>query len=284
MENSANSLLKKTAFLPLFVTIFLIILKIYGYIETNSLSIFSSLADSFLDILISSINLLAIFYALKPADEDHRFGHTAIEDIAGLAQAAFLTGSGMVILLEGINRFFNPIELEQASLGITIMLAVIAITLALVIIQKYVARKTNSLILQADSLHYETDVLMNLAIIIALYFGKSNLDIIIAICISFYIGSSAFKIGKKSFDNLMDKEMPEEMKNRIYETIRQHEEIKGFHQLKTRFSGRKIFIQMHVELDRNLSLSTAHKITDKLEQSLIEQFSDAEVIIHQDPI
>jgi ferrous-iron efflux pump FieF len=277
-------ILKIAAFAPIIISALLIILKIYGWVLTGSLSIFSSLVDSFLDIIVSTINLFAIFYALKPADEDHRFGHTAIEDIAGLGQAAFIFGAALIILLEGFNQFFNPLAILYSHVGINIMLIVIFFNLALVIFQKYASRKTNSLIVSADSVHYETDVLMNLGIIFSLYLNIKYLDPILAIIIALYISKSAWKIGVRAFNNLMSKEMPEEMKQKIYKIIAEQSGIKGFHQLKTRFSGRKAFIQMHIELSKALSLLEAHHITDKLEHDLAKEFADLDVIIHQDPI
>lgn len=279
----SEGILKIAAFAPIIISALLIILKIYGWVVTGSLSIFSSLVDSFLDILISGINLVAIFYALKPADEDHRFGHSAIEDIAGFAQAAFIFGAALIILLEGVNHLFNPEIIAKSDVGITIMLIVILLTFSLVIFQKYVSKKTGSLIVAADSVHYQTDVLMNLSIIIALYLNVKYLDSILAIVIALYISRSAWKIGKRSFDNLMSKEMPDEMKKMIYKIIERQQDIKGFHELKTRFSGSKVFIQMHIELGKDLSLLAAHRITDKLERELHSEFPESEVIIHQDP-
>lgn len=265
----------------------LALLKLYAWIETDSLSIFSSLVDSSLDIATSVINLLAIGYALKPADEDHTYGHDSIEDIVGLVQASFIFGGACFICYEGIERFFKPVALQDTGIGINAMLISIIATVILVIYQKIVIMRTKSLVVESDSLHYISDILSGALIILSLIVSDSPdlhyVDPLLAICIAIYISYSAFKIGRRAFDNLMNKEIPEKDRKRIIEIINANKNHNGFHQLKTRASGTKTFIQFDIELDGEISLRRAHDISDEVMYAIQKDFPNSEIIIHFDP-
>jgi len=277
----------KAIALPIILSIFLVALKIYGWRETDSVSLLSSLLDSGMDILVSMMNLAAVLYAAKPADDDHRHGHTSIEDIVGLVQASFIAASGLFLFYEAVKRFLDPTEVQNPETGIGVLVISMIVPLAIVLYQRMTLKKTKSVVLEADSLHYMTDMLMNGLIIVSIYIasmqGLGLVDPILATVIAGYILWSAGKIGVRAFNHLMDKEVPEEEYLKIVEIIKSHEGALGCHALKTRMSGSKMFMQMHLDVDASLNLRDAHDIADDLEQKLEAAFHDAEVIVHLDP-
>lgn len=284
-----NTKLNITAIsLPITISAILIIAKIYGFFITGSLSILSSLLDSLMDVIISTINAFAIIYASKPPDEDHRFGHNSIEDIVGLMQATFIATSAFLILYKAGTVFIEPREITNNITGVWIMVASTIGAFLIVIYQKIVIKKTKSVVVESDMMHYLTDFLVNIAIVISLLLATNNkfmfLDPILASLIAIYVLSAAFKIGKRSFDNLMDKELSDEEKTKIINLINKQKEIKGFHAFKTRRSGNRVFVQIHVELDKNLILDDAHQIIDILERKIEDIWLESDVIIHSDPV
>lgn len=287
IENNNIQLNKKAILLPITISILLIILKTYGFNQTNSVSIFASLLDSIMDVTISIINMVAIIYAAKPADEDHKFGHNAIEDIVGIIQATFIATSALLIIYKAIFNIQTTQHIQNNINGIIIMSISTIALLGVIIYQRFVISKTNSTIVKSDNLHYTSDILTNITIIISLIItthpNLKLVDPILALLISSYIIFSAYEIGKRCFDNLMDKELDEEEQTQIREIINNHQGIKGYHKLKTRRSGNRIFVQTHVEIDQNLTFKEAHKITDQLERKLLKTYQNSEIIIHSDP-
>jgi len=268
------------------VAIVLIIIKIMAYLLTGSVAILSSLIDSFLDFLASGINLFAVRQSLVPADHDHRYGHGKAEAIAGLAQSAFIVGSALFLIFEAINRFSHQQVLENGMVGIGVMLITIALTALLVKFQRYVVKKTGSIAITADSLHYAGDLLLNLSVIVALilsiYLDWQIADPIFALMIALYILRSAWMIGKQSLAQLMDQELPDEVREEIKAIALQHPEVLNLHELRTRSSGRQYFFQLHLEMDGELKLKEAHQIANAVEIEICKAFPNAEVIIHED--
>jgi ferrous-iron efflux pump FieF len=268
------------------VATLLFIIKGIAWWMTDSLSLLSSLADSMLDILTSLINLLAVRYALMPPDNEHRFGHGKAEELASLAQATFIAGTGVFICAEGIKRFLKPEPLANETIGIVVMIFSIVLTYLLVLFQRRVAAKTGSIAIHTDSVHYVFDVLTSGAVIAALLisqqFGWYWADAVFAALIALYIMYGAWGIGFKAFHHLMDHEFEDEEREKIKSIIRAHPEVKGLHDLKTRRSGIYRFIQCHVELDGNLTLAQATSIVDAIEDALMRAFPRTEVILHQD--
>lgn len=266
----------------------LIVMKLVAWWMSDSLAMLSSLTDSFFDVLTSIMNLIALRYALKPADDDHRFGHTRIEDIVGLAQCAFIVASMLIIMLQSFERISNPEPMEHSTLGIVVSLIAMVATGILVAFQTYVAKRTKSLIVAADRLHYVGDVLFNLGVIVALVLTSISgwlwADPAMAILMALAIIYSSKDLGLRAYNNLMDKEMPEEEKAKIYEVLNAAKGIHGYHKLKTRYAGSRPFIQMHVEIDGKLIFNEAHDIIDDLERALESTFPGAEVIVHADPL
>lgn len=285
-QDESGKLMRWATYASVAVAIVLIIIKIMAYLLTGSVAILSSLIDSFLDFLASGINLFAVRHSLVPADHDHRYGHGKAEAIAGLAQSAFIVGSALFLIFEAINRFSHQQVLENGMVGIGVMLITIALTGLLVKFQRYVVKKTGSIAITADSLHYAGDLLLNLSVIVALilsiYLDWQIADPIFALMIAFYILRSAWVIGKQSLAQLMDQELPDEVREEIKAIALQHPEVLNLHELRTRSSGRQYFFQLHLEMDGELKLKEAHQIANAVEIEICKAFPNAEVIIHED--
>jgi len=266
---------------------FLIVAKLVAWYVTGSVGLLASLVDSVMDSFTSLINLFAIRYSLQPADEEHRFGHGKAEPLAGLAQAAFITGSAVFLIFHSIDRLRDTHQLDQVGVGIGVMVLAIFLTLALLVVQRYVIRKTDSMAIRADSLHYVTDLLTNASILLALYLstlGWTWADPVFAIAVAIYIFYSAFCIGHDAFQQLMDRELPDDVLERIQAIAMSHPEVTGTHHTRTRQSGQTRFVQLHLELNESMSLKRAHGIADTIEQEIMAFLPGSEVIIHQDPI
>ena len=268
------------------VAFVLIIIKMIAYVFTGSVAILSSLIDSLLDLIASAINLFAVKHALVPADHEHRYGHGKAEAIAGLTQAAFIVGSSLFLIFEAINRFSHPQAVENGMVGIGVMVITITLTALLVKFQHYVVKKTGSIAINADSLHYVGDLLLNLSVIAALilsvYFDVQMADPIFALLIAAFILKSAWEIVKQSLSQLMDQELPDTLREEIKTIALQHPGVRNLHELRTRSSGRQYFIQLHLEMDGELKLKEAHQIANEVENEICKAFPNAEVIIHED--
>ncbi|MCM8529360.1 MAG: cation diffusion facilitator family transporter [Lentisphaeraceae bacterium] len=285
-QEKVSQLMRSAGKASVAVALILVAIKLFAWNRTGSVSIFASFIDSGMDALASIINLIAIKYALEPADDEHRYGHGKVEALAGLAQASFIAGSAFILLLNAIDRIFKPTEMTQIDTGIYVMAISLVFTIALVLYQKSVVKKTGSLAVKADSLHYLSDVLGNLAAIGALFLtarGIPYVDIIVGLLIGFFILKSAWDIVKDSLDVLMDRELPDEVKKEIADIKNKHSKVHGFHDMKTRQTGLKYFIQFHVEVNDDLSLMEAHEVSEEIEDSLKKAFPNSESIVHIDP-
>ena len=268
------------------VATILLIAKVITWWVTGSVSLLASLIDSLLDIAASFVNLLVVRYSLQPADKEHTFGHGKAESLAALAQAMFISGSACFLILNGVDRFFRPHELNSPELGIYVSLFALIATSGLVAFQKHVVRKTGSQAISADSLHYQTDLYMNAAIMVALglsWYGIGQADSVFAVAIGVCILVSAIKMAYQAIQSLLDRQLPEEELVTIRRLCIVVEGVLGVHQLRTRMSGPVRFIQLHLELDDHLPLIEAHKIADQAEARVMQAFPEADVIIHQDP-
>ncbi|MEZ8826620.1 CDF family cation-efflux transporter FieF [Vibrio amylolyticus] len=268
------------------VATLLLIVKVFAWWTTGSVSLLASLIDSLLDIAASVVNLIVIRYALQPADKEHTFGHGKAESLAALAQAMFISGSACFLILNGVDRFFRPHELHSPELGVYVSMFAMVVTFGLVRFQKYVVEKTGSQAIAADSLHYQSDLYMNAAIMLALglsWFGVTQADAVFAVAIGGYILYSAFKMVTEAIQTLLDRKLPDEELEQIRQSCLDIEGVLGVHQLRTRMAGPTRFIQLHLELDDNIVLIEAHRISDNVEARLVSEFPGADVLIHQDP-
>jgi ferrous-iron efflux pump FieF len=279
-------LLRLATYASISVALVLIVAKLIAWGLSDSVSLLATLIDSVLDALASLINLIAVRHALTPADKEHRFGHGKAEALAGLSQSLFIVGSAGFLLLEAGRRIINPTEVQAAGIGIAVMVFSIIATLALLGLQSHVIRKTNSTAIKADSLHYKTDLLVNGSVIVALWLsvqGWAGFDALFAGAIALYILFSAREIMVMSYDHLMDRELPDGQRDLIKQLVLEHSSARGMHDLRSRHSGTMTFIQLHLELDDDLSLMDAHQICDEIEANLLVAFPESEIIIHIDP-
>lgn len=279
-------LLKLTSIASVTTAVLLITAKGIAWLLSDSVSLLASLIDSVMDSAASVINLVAIRYALAPADEEHRFGHGKAEALAGLAQAAFIAGSSLFLMLNAVERVIDPQELKATSVGIAVMVFSILCTAALVALQRYTIRKTQSTAIRADSLHYVGDLLVNASIIVALLLvgaGYGSADGWLAIVIAFYILHSAWEIGYDSFHHVIDREVGEDVRDEILAIARGYEGVLGVHDLRTRQSGQGMFVQLHIEMPEDLPLWHAHDIADGVERAIRKRYPMSDVIVHQDP-
>ncbi len=265
----------------------LIVIKLLAWIATGSLAMLASLVDSCLDVAASLVNMMAVRQALQPADAEHRFGHGKAESVAGLAQAAFIGGSAVFLVLESAERFVSPVVVNHEGIGIGVMLVSMTLTAVLVLYQRYVVRQTQSLAISADSAHYVGDILVNASVILALVchmvFGWNWLDSVFAIAIAIYLARNAWGIAQESLNQLMDREMSEDERSRILDLCFSQPGALAVHDLRTRVSGPHSFIQLHLEVDSTLPLGSAHAIADRVETTIQDAFQSAEVIVHLDP-
>jgi ferrous-iron efflux pump FieF len=279
-------LMRLATYASISVASVLIVAKLVAWGMSDSISLLATLIDSVLDALASLINQVAVRHALTPADKEHRFGHGKAEALAGLSQSMFIAGSAGFLLLEAGRRIINPTPVEAPGIGMLVMVFSIFATMLLLGVQNHVIRKTNSTAIKADAMHYRVDLLVNGSVILALWLsarGWSEFDALFAFAIAIYILYSAWEIIRVSYDQLMDRELPDEQRETIKQRVLQHKKVRGLHDLRSRHSGVMTFIQLHLELDDDLSLLEAHKISDEVEMSLLKVFPGSEIIIHIDP-
>ena len=286
-DESKARLMRQATLFSVAVALVMVALKLAAWILTGSVALLSTLIDSTLDGLSALVNFLAIRHALEPADHDHRFGHAKAEPLAGLAQSAFIGGSALFLIVEAAQRLFEPDPVGNPLFGIVVMVIAIVVTLALVLFQKMVVARTGSLAISADHLHYMGDLFMNGAVIVSLVISSQlhfdQADPLFAIGIACYLIWGAWQIGRRSYDLLMDKEMPEEQRHRIAAICLAQPGIRGVHDLRTRSAGLAEFIQVHVTMNPQITLLEAHDISERVEEALRGAFPAADVIIHQDP-
>ena len=262
--------------------------KAWAWLASGSASMLGSLTDSLMDITATLMSFLVLSYALRPADDDHRFGHGKAEALAGLGQAAFIAGSGCLLMFHGIERLINPVELSHSLLGVWVSIFAIACTLVIVFVQNKVVKHTESIAIKADSVHYKGDLILNAAVLLAIllaYYGVLYADPLFAIGVAGYLLYNSWDIATESASHLMDKELPDEEKQSIFEIARNHNDVYGVHGIRTRQGGKVKFIQLHLELDDNLPLIRAHKVADEVELMITQQFeSEVDILIHLDPL
>ncbi|WP_150299703.1 cation diffusion facilitator family transporter [Pseudomonas profundi] len=281
-----SRLLRFATYASVTVALTLIVLKGSVWLMSGSVSLLASLIDSFMDAGASIINLFAVRYSLKPADREHRFGHGKAEALAGLAQSAFISGSAILVFIQGIERLANPQPLEAAWLGVVVMLISIAATIGLLLIQRHVIKHTQSTAISADALHYRSDLLMNLSIIVALilaYYGIARADALFGVVIALYIAYGAVRIGLSATQILMDHELPDEVRAHALALARAVPGVVGVHDLRTRESGQHWFMQLHVELPADMSLAQAHDLGEDVRMVIEKAYPQADVLVHTDP-
>ncbi len=284
---AADRLRRMATYASVAVAAVLIAVKFAAWLETGSVALLSSLVNSLLDAVASLVNLVAVRHAMSPADREHRFGHGKAEPLAVLGQSAFITGSAMLLLAEAVRRLIWPVPVENPPAGIAVMIFSIAVTIALVLYQRHVVRRTGSIAITADELHYRSDLVLNTSVIAALLLGSvldfPLLDPLFGAAIGIWIVYSAVRLARLSLFQLMDHELPDEEREKIRAIAQSHPDVAAAHDLRTRVAGPTAFIQIHIEMDGGLSLIRAHEISDEVEAELRAAYPHAEVMIHQDP-
>ena len=285
--DGAERLMRVATYASVSVAVTLIVVKLAAWLATDSVSLLSTLVDSFLDALASLINLLAVRHALTPADRQHRWGHGKAEALAALAQAAFISGSAVFLLIEATDRFIHPHVIRNSTAGIAVMAFSIVLTVGLVAFQKHVVRRTGSPAIGADSLHYQVDILVNAGVVVSLLLvsrlGWQMADPLFALAIAGYILWGVAGIARVALRQVMDEELPEDERRRIRELALSHPDVRDVHDMRTRMSGTHLFIELHLEMDGSITLRKAHDIAEAVMFIVEEAFPNAQVLIHQDP-
>lgn len=265
----------------------LLSIKAWAAIQTGSVAMLGSLADTALDLVASLVTLWGVHIAAQPADSNHRFGHGKAEALAALFQTMLISVSAAGIAWRAIVRLQDPVPPEAPELGIGVSLVAMAATLALVAYQRRAVKKTGSLAIHTDQLHYQSDLLLNSAVIAALAIdtlaGVRGADAGFGLAIAAYLGWGAFGAARRAIDMLMDKEWDDEKRDRVKAIVAAHPAVHGIHELKTRTSGATDFIQFHVWVEPEMTVSTAHTVMDEIEDQVLAAFPGAEVLIHVDP-
>ncbi len=286
MSLREEKLLRRVTLASVGVAILLITLKLVAVISTNAISMMASLIDSIMDLFASLVTLTAVRIALQPPDEDHRFGHGKAEPLAALAQATFIAGSGAFLLLEAVQRLIRPQTVETVDLGIAVMLLSMVATGFLVLFQRHVIRVTQSTAIQADAAHYGSDFLVNAATIAALWLAQQGvhwIDPIFGAAVGGFILFSAWIVGRKALDQLMDREVLDGSEARIHAIAVSHPRVEAADHIRTRMAGRTMIIQLYIYLQNDLDLAHAHVIGDEVAEKIQEIFPGADVLIHEEP-
>lgn len=264
----------------------LILAKLIAWGLTGSISVLASLVDSVMDLGASVLNLLAVHWSLRPPDREHRFGHGNAQALAALGQSALIVGTALFLGAEAIGRLLQPVPLAATGVGVVVILFAIVATLALLAFQRHVIRRTGSPAIRADSLHYATDLATNLATLLALMLvglGWAKADPLIGLGIAGWVLVSALRLGWEAVDLLMDRELPDADRARILSVASAVPLVHGVHGLRTRRSGQRAIIQLHLVLDDGLTLASAHRVALAVEANIRALYPDADITIHQDP-
>ena len=284
---SHNTLKNLAVIFGVILSVTLILVKLFAFIKSGSLAVFSSLIDSVTDLFASTVSFLAVYFSSKPASINHRYGFGKTEALSALLQALFVGASGLFVIVDGIKRLINPVEINQIDIAIYIMVFSIISTLFLVLFQTYVAKKTNSLAIKADRAHYVVDFLTNSTVIISLicvhFFGFYLFDVIAGLFISVYLLYNAYSLAKESIDLITDRELSNDIIENIKHIVLETDGVLGMHDFRSRSLGDIYFVELHLELDGNISLYSAHDLTNIVEKKITESYPNSQILIHQDP-
>ena len=282
-----SSLTSRAALASIALALLLIGLKAWAAVETSSMAMLGSLADSGLDLISSLVVLLGVRVAAQPADREHRFGHGKAEALASLVQVILISISAIFIAFRAIERLIGGAQTTHAELGIGVSFVAIVFTLALIAYQRYVVRRTGSVAIATDRLHYASDLMLNGSVIAALvldqYVGIVGADAVFGILIALWLARSAWQSSSQVLDQLMDREWPDELRQQFLAATKDYPELAGLHDLRTRTSGTHHFAQFHVWVPADWTVREAHDRLDRAEEELQKRFPGTEILIHVDP-
>lgn len=285
--NDNASLNRSAAFASIAVALLLVGMKVWAVFSTGSTAMLGSLADTTLDLVASLATLAGVWVAAQPDDENHRFGHGKAEALAAMFQVVLISISALSLAFRAVNQWIAGARPEGAEGGIVVSVIAMVATVALLAWQRYVIRKTKSLAISTDHVHYQSDILLNLAVIAALaldqYAGIAGADPFFGLAIALWLGWGAWGASQQAIEQLMDHEWPEERRQAFLEAVARHPEIKGLHDLRTRTSGDRDFVQFHLAINGDMTVRQAHVIMDEVEAILKKEFPGVEILIHPDP-
>lgn len=284
---SSASLNRSAAIASISVALLLVGLKVWAAWTTGSTAMLGSLADTVLDLVASAATLAGVWVAAQPDDHNHRFGHGKAEALAAMFQVVLISISALSLAARAVGQWISGARPEGAEGGIAVSAIAIVATLALLAWQRRVIRQTGSLAISTDHVHYQSDLYLNLAVIAALaidqYAGIAGADPFFGLAIAIWLGWGAWGASQAAVDQLMDKEWPAEKRARFLEVVARHPELRGLHDLRTRTSGDRDFVQFHVAVDPAMTIRTAHDVMDEIEAKLLAEFPGVEILIHPDP-
>ena len=285
--NDNASLNRSAAFASIAVALLLVGMKVWAVFSTGSTAMLGSLADTTLDLVASLATLAGVWVAAQPDDENHRFGHGKAEALAAMFQVVLISISALSLAFRAVNQWIAGARPEGAEGGIVVSVIAMVATVALLAWQRYVIRKTKSLAISTDHVHYQSDILLNLAVIAALaldqYVGIAGADPFFGLAIALWLGWGAWGASQQAIEQLMDHEWPEERRQAFLEAVARHPEIKGLHDLRTRTSGDREFVPFHLADNGDMTVRQAHVIMDEVEAILKKEFPGVEILIHPDP-
>ena len=277
----------RAAFASIAMAVTLIVLKSWAALQTSSMAMLGSLADSGLDLVASLVVLLGVRIAAQPADYDHRFGHGKAEALAALVQVILITLSAIFIGFRAVQRLLSGAQTAEAELGIGVSVIAMLLTVALITYQRHVVRRTGSLAIGTDRLHYSSDLMLNGSVIVALvldqFAGLTGADAVFGLLIALWLAWGAWKASSHALDQLMDREWPDERREQFLAATKEYPELAGLHDLRTRSSGTHFFAQFHVWVPAEWTVREAHDRLDRIEEQLQQRFPDTEILIHVDP-
>ncbi|MFM9977724.1 MAG: cation diffusion facilitator family transporter [Sphingomonadaceae bacterium] len=282
------TLTTRAALASLGLALFLLALKAVAAWQTGSVAMLGSLADTALDLIASLVTLYGVRLAARPADREHRFGHGKAEALSALFQVVLIALSAMAIFGRAIERLMNGDVTARAELGIGVSAIAIVATVILLAYQRHVIARTQSVAIRADHVHYQSDVLLNAAVIAALaldqYLGVRWADPAFGIGIALALLWGAWRAAAQAIDQLMDREWPEARRQHFLAVAARHPALAGIHDLRTRSSGTQDFVQFHMWVDPAMTVAEAHRVMDEVEQQLEAEFPGTEILIHLDPV
>ncbi|MDZ7819935.1 MAG: cation diffusion facilitator family transporter [Aliarcobacter sp.] len=280
---------KKATVVSSSVAAVLTLMKLVIGIASGSVAVLASAVDSVLDMFVSIFNYFAISNSEKPADKTFNYGRGKIEALASVIEGTIITISGLFLLYQAIDKAINGEVSKYLDISIYVMIVSLVITISLVMYLNHIAKKTNSMVIKADALHYKTDVFSNVAVLTSLllvtFTGYEIIDVIVGGGIALYIIYSAYELIKEGVLVLLDRSVNEVLVTKIKEIIKEHNKVNTYHLLKTREAGHQTFVEVHLVFDCIITLMEAHKVSDSIENKIkkLDKKRDWIINIHMDP-